>query len=176
MASGRTDRVVCTQDPDASQTMAGWGGGPLQLELTPRGYRIRHASHMSTLWTPDGDHPVDPSPAAPGTDATTDAEVDRAAAEAMANELMETRRQLLEIDASVVVANHAMGIYELAAIHLTADEPDMDQARIAIDALGGLVESLGERWGEHRATLDEALHSIRLVFVQRHAELNAAED
>ncbi len=144
-------------------------------------------AHMSTLWTPDGEHPVDPS--APDADTTAppaaeadidrqsaEADIDRAAAEAMAAELMEARRQLLDVDARAVVANHALGIYELAAIHLTADEPDLDQARVAVDALGGLVDALQGRWGENEATLDEALHSIRLLYVQRHQELAATAD
>ncbi len=137
-------------------------------------------AHMSTLWTPDGEHPVDPSapePSDPTTSATPPEpsdDIDREAAEAMAAQLMEARRQLLDVDARAVIANHAMGVYELAAIHLTADEPDLDQARIAIDALGGLIDALAGRWGDNEATLGEALHSIRLLYVQRHQELAAA--
>ena len=50
--------------------------------------------------------------------------------------------------ASVVIANHAMGIYELAAIHLTAPEPKLPEAVLAIDALAALVEGLEGRLGE----------------------------
>ena len=142
-------------------------------------------AHMSTLWTPDGEHPVDPgareTTAAPDTanpdtaaPPTAEAAIDRAAAETMAAELMEARRQLLDVDARAVIANHAMGIYELAAIHLTADEPDLDQARVAVDALGGLIDALQGRWGENESTLGDAVHSIRLLYVQRHRELAAA--
>lgn len=35
----------------------------------------------------------------------------------------ETRRRLAEVPASVVVTNHAMGLFELAAIHLSAEPP-----------------------------------------------------
>ena len=45
--------------------------------------------------------------------------------------------------AEVVVTNHVMGLYELAAIHLSSDEPDLAQAALAIDALGCLVDGLG---------------------------------
>jgi hypothetical protein len=87
----------------------------------------------------------------------------------MAKELADARARLLETDVSTVLANHAMGIYELAAIHLTADEPDLDEARLAVDALAALVEGLSGRLGEAESTLTEALHQLRMVFVQRHA-------
>lgn len=79
----------------------------------------------------------------------------------------EARRRISEVPASVVVTNHAMGLFELAAIHLSDEPPRLDDARLAIDALGHLVEGLGDRLGEHHDTLAAALSNIRLVFVQR---------
>lgn len=79
----------------------------------------------------------------------------------------ETRRRLAEVPASVVVTNHAMGLFELAAIHLSAEPPRLEDAQLAIDALGYLVDNLGERLGEHAETLAAALGNIRLVFVQK---------
>lgn len=81
--------------------------------------------------------------------------------------LEEARRRLAEAPADVVVANHAMGLFELAAIHLTSETPDLEAARLAIDALGLLVDGLGTRLGEHHDTLQAALGNIRMVFVQR---------
>jgi len=80
-----------------------------------------------------------------------------------AREAMEdVRRQLAEVPASVVVANHVMGLYELAAIHLSAIPPDLTQAVLAIDAVACLVEGLGE----DAATMRDALANIRIAFVQ----------
>ena len=79
----------------------------------------------------------------------------------------EARRRLAEVPASVVVANHAMGLFELAAIHLSDDPPRLEDARLAIDALGHLVEGLGDRIGEHHEVLRDALANIRLVYVDR---------
>lgn len=79
----------------------------------------------------------------------------------------EARRRLEEVPAQVVVANHAMGLFELAAIHLSAEPPRLPDAQLAIDALGHLIEGLGERIGEHHDTLVAALGNIRLVYVQR---------
>ena len=37
--------------------------------------------------------------------------------------------------AEVVVANHAYGLFELAAIHLSQQPPNLEEARLAVDAL-----------------------------------------
>jgi hypothetical protein len=99
-----------------------------------------------SLWTPGGEHtpPPQPSsePAPPGLDDMSPEE--RRQLEAMQAEMAEVRAQLLAAPAAVVVANHAMGIYELAAIHLTAPEPKLSEAVLAIDALAALVEGLAE--------------------------------
>jgi hypothetical protein len=79
----------------------------------------------------------------------------------------EARQRLAEVPASVVVSNHAMGLFELAAIHLSAEPPKLSDAQIAIDALGLLIDGLGERLGEHHDTLAAALGNIRLVYVQK---------
>ncbi len=91
---------------------------------------------------------------------------DRARAEAMAAEMEEVRRQLASVPAAVVVANHAMGLYELAAIHLSADPPSFREAQLAIDALGALVEGLQGRLGENEPTLRDALVQLQMAYVQ----------
>ncbi|MCB0997924.1 MAG: hypothetical protein R2713_04720 [Ilumatobacteraceae bacterium] len=80
--------------------------------------------------------------------------------------LDDARRRLAEVPADVVVANHVMGLYELAAIHLGAETPDLTQAALAIDAVGCLVDGLGDRLGPDASTLRDALANIRLAFVQ----------
>lgn len=80
--------------------------------------------------------------------------------------LAESRERLAEVPAEIVVANHAMGLYELATIHLTAEPPRLDQAALAIDAVSCLVDGLGPRIGEAHETLAAALATIRLAYVQ----------
>lgn len=80
--------------------------------------------------------------------------------------LDDARRRLAEVPADVVVANHVMGLYELAAIHLGATPPDLAQAALAIDAVGCLVDGLGDRLGPDAPTLRDALANIRIAFVQ----------
>jgi len=111
-----------------------------------------------------------PDPAAPEGSEDAFAEdlspEDRAQLEAMQAELEQVRRELLAAPASVVIANHAMGVYELAAIHLTAPEPRLHEAVLAIDALAALVEGLESRLGEAEATLREALSQLRAAYLE----------
>lgn len=128
---------------------------------------------MSTLWTPDGERKVPPAtdeqPTAPPTE-SAEPELtpeQQEQARAMAKELAEARARILATEASTVVANHAFGIYELAAIHLTADEPNLSEAQVAIDALAALVNGLKGRLGEVESTLVDALKQAQLLYVQR---------
>jgi hypothetical protein len=115
-----------------------------------------------SLWTPDGERPVKP----PSQEAElTPEEAERA--EALVHELAEARERLLEAPVATVLVNHALGIYELAAIHLTADDPRFPEAQLAIDALGGLVDATAGRLGDQEHTIRDALHQLRLAFVQR---------
>ncbi len=84
----------------------------------------------------------------------------------LAERLDELRRQLLSTPAEVVVANHAYGLFELAAIHLSQQPPQRDQARLAVDAMAALVEGLEGRLGEAERPLKDALAQIRLAFIQ----------
>jgi hypothetical protein len=129
-----------------------------------------------SLWTPDGERPVqrsaDPAPAPAAVpegfpdDVSDLSPEDLAQLQAMQAELEEVRASLLQAPASVVVANHAMGIYELAAIHLTAPDPKLSEAVLAIDALAALVDGLEGRLGEAEATLREALAQLRAAYLE----------
>ncbi|MEM9514015.1 MAG: hypothetical protein AAGA42_04075 [Actinomycetota bacterium] len=80
--------------------------------------------------------------------------------------MAEARARLGEVPAEVVVTNHVMGLYELAAIHLSASPPNLGEAALAIDAVACLVDGLGDRLGEEADTMRDALNNIRLAFVQ----------
>ena len=95
------------------------------------------------------------------SDETLDSTVDAAQ-----DALNQVRDQLLQYPAEGVVANHAIGLYELAAIHLSAQPPNLHESALAIDALGCLVEGLGDRLGEQAPVLQDALSNIRIAFVQ----------
>jgi hypothetical protein len=87
--------------------------------------------------------------------------------------MQEVRERLAEVPAEVVVTNHVMGLYELAAIHLSASPPDLHQSVLAIDAVACLVDGLGERLGDDYPTMRDALNNIRLAFVQIKGQVTA---
>ena len=132
---------------------------------------------MSSLWTPGGEHrvpppsepqqrpappppppgappPPPPPPPPPGGAFDSDAE------------LAELQRQLAQTPAEIVVANHAFGLFELAALHLSREQPDFGAARLAIDAMAAVVEGLAGRLGQAERDLTDGLAQIRLAFVQ----------
>jgi chemotaxis regulatin CheY-phosphate phosphatase CheZ len=98
-------------------------------------------------------------------DHAEDRPVDDRVAEAQ-EAIQDARQRLAEVPAEVVVTNHVMGLYELAAIHLAAPEPNLPAAALAIDAVACLVDGLGDRIGENARTLRDALANIRMAFVQ----------
>ena len=83
-------------------------------------------------------------------------------------ELDAMRQQLVEAPVELVVANHAMGLWELAALHLSHRPPQLPQAQLAIDALSALLDGLQGRLGGDEQSLRDGLAEIRMAFVQIH--------
>ena len=138
-----------------------------------------------SLWTPDGEHEVtketngDPNLGVdgeneldeiPGFDDLTPEQQEQA--RAMAAELAAARERLSQTPAAEVIANHVMGIYELAAIHLSSDVPNLTEAKVAIDAMSGIVDSLVGRLGENENVIKDALQQIQMAYVQMANNLN----
>jgi len=115
---------------------------------------------MSSLWTPGGDLPTeDTAPAAGGNGSMT---VDEAAAARIA----EINEALRAAPADVIIVNHAMGLYQLAAVHLSATPPDFGSAQLAIDALAALLDACEGRLGADEPTIRDARNQLMLVFAQ----------
>jgi hypothetical protein len=155
-----------------------------------------------SLWTPDGERPVsratpaEPSAsqaatAAPGSEITP--EIRQALAEAGLNvedlspeqlqeamtmmaEMAAVRQELLSAPASAVIANHLMGMYELAAIHLGENPPNFAEAPIAIEALRAVLERLAGAFGEQEAVLRQALGQLQTAFVQLKEQVSGSPD
>jgi hypothetical protein len=66
----------------------------------------------------------------------------------------------------VVIANHAFGLFELAALHLSLKPPQLEEAQLAIDALAALTEGMAGRLGEYDAQLRDGLAQLRIAYVQ----------
>jgi hypothetical protein len=148
---------------------------------------------MSTLWTPGGERPIrrDPTPSdappaggppggrrggAGGGGGGTGGGADggggpesELSEEELGAEMNRLRDELARTPAEVVVANHAFGLFELAALHLSLRPPQLPQARLAIDALAALVDGLGSRLGDAGPQLSDGLSQLRMAYVQIHA-------
>lgn len=136
---------------------------------------------MSSLWTPGGERPArrttqgeranetagtaGPGPSRPDAD-DFEHDLSDAEKEQMAARLEELQRQIVSAPAEVVVANHAYGLFELAAIHLSQTPPRLEDARLAVDAMAGIVENLEGRLGEPEKSLRDALAQVRLAYIQ----------
>jgi len=96
--------------------------------------------------------------------------------EALAAQVEAMRAELAAAPVEVVVANHCYGLFELAAVYLSQQPPLVDQARLAIDALGCLVDGLEGRLGEGEGALKEGLTNLRLAYVQIDGAQRAGAD
>ncbi|MDW3179417.1 MAG: hypothetical protein R8J94_18635 [Acidimicrobiia bacterium] len=152
-----------------------------------------------SLWTPGGEHevprdrPSEEAPTAPPSanqapvspadmddealaaalgipslDELSDEE--RAQLEQAVAQMAETERQMATTPPEVVIANHVMGLYELAAIHLRQNPPNLNEASLAIDALSALLDNLEGRLGENEPTLREARAQLQQAFVAANSQ------
>jgi hypothetical protein len=123
---------------------------------------------MSTFWTPSGERPIprdEPAAAPPAGRQSPDEDLDYSEEELQA-ELRAMQEQMLRTPAVVVVANHCIGLIELAALHLGQDPPNLADAAVAIDALAGILDALGPRLADNEAPLRQALTQMRMAFVE----------
>jgi hypothetical protein len=123
---------------------------------------------MSSIWTPGGERPVgrpEPEPA-PGPAAGAPPPGAELSDEELAARMHELQQQLADTPVELVIANHCYGLFELAALHLSLQPPQLPQAQTAIDALGLLVEGLAGRLGEPESQLKDGLAQLRMAFVQ----------
>ncbi len=138
---------------------------------------------MSTIWTPSGEHEPerqpehDPGealfgdPGGPGGPAA--GPEGQPSPEEMAA-IRQARAELAAVPVADIVANHAVGLWELAILHLSPDplpdgspaRPRMDEAGLAIDALAAMVDTLGTRLAPHHDMLRDAVTQLRMAFVQ----------
>lgn len=124
---------------------------------------------MAGLWTPDGREQPDDDELAyfdDGDEEHTGGLTSAEERQALADQLAAMQEELAQTPAEVVVANHAVGLFQLATIHLNRRPPNLQDGRLALDAFAALIEGLPGRLGDDEATLKEALSQARLAFVQ----------
>ena len=139
-----------------------------------------------SLWTPGGEVPVnrnqgEPDTAQPNTEQYEDGMAgfvggpnlddldpeERAQAEAMIQQMAEVQRQILSAPAAQLVANHIIGFYELAMIHLAQERPILSEAKLAIDAMASTLDAVADRLGENAQMVIEALTQAQMAYLER---------
>jgi hypothetical protein len=88
----------------------------------------------------------------------------------------ELHERLKATPAADVIVNHAIGIWQLALVHLGVvtppspdgrpPVPDLASAGLAIDAVAALVDGLAERLGEGEEMLRDALQQVQMLYVE----------
>lgn len=137
-----------------------------------------------SLWTPGGEVPVDrggnrdreeaarassaggAAGLAGGPSLEDLSPEERAQAEAMIQEMAQVQQQIAGTPAGQLVANHAMGMYELAAIKLSVEPPLFAEAQLAIDAMAAVLDATGDRLGDDALPLRQGLTQLQMAFVE----------
>jgi len=137
-----------------------------------------------SLWTPGGEVPVNrggnrdrasgaEAPMAEGASGMAGgpslddlSPEERAQAEAMIKEMAQVQQQIAQTPAAQLVANHAMGMYELAAIKLSTEPPSFTEAQLAIDAMAAVLDAVGTRLGDDLMPLRQGLDNLQMAFVE----------
>lgn len=143
---------------------------------------------MSSLWTPDGERPVDRSAgseagdagAGPGSvedslreaakaigidlDSLSPEEQDQLRAELA--EATRVRREVAATPASEMVTTYLTRFFDLVLIYLDAEPPAFEDAAVVIEAYRAVLEGVGDRLGENRPMLEQALAQAQMIFVQ----------
>jgi uncharacterized protein DUF1844 len=127
---------------------------------------------VTGLWTPGGGEPQQP-PQPPGQPPPSSA--DEPSEEELAA-LRELHARLAATPVADVIVNHAIGIWQLALVHLGVVTPPDEQGRrpapnlaaagLAIDALSAIVDALNGRLGEGEEMLRDALGQAQMLFVE----------
>lgn len=125
---------------------------------------------MSGLWTPGSGDPSEPASPLEDVPDEPPASPEEVAA------VRELHERLSATPVADVIVNHAIGIWQLALVHLGVvtppDElgrrpaPDLASAGLAIDALAALVDGLTERLGSGEEMLRDALQQVQMLYVE----------
>jgi hypothetical protein len=97
-------------------------------------------------------------------------------------QLEQLREQLASVSAADVVAEAALSLIALAYVRLGIPPSqherfrDLDQARLLVDALGGMLTATDGRLGAPEPSLRDALASLRMAFAEVAAHLEAHPD
>ena len=81
-------------------------------------------------------------------------------------QMAEVRQRILDTPVEAMIVQHLIGLFEIAAIHLNAENPDLVAARLAIDAMDGALSATEGRLGDAEEAMQSMLHQARMAYVQ----------
>lgn len=73
---------------------------------------------------------------------------------------------LRETPVESILANHLFVLIQLGALRLAATPPELEAARLVIDTVAAIIETGGERLGEHSALYRNALSELQRAYVR----------
>jgi hypothetical protein len=128
---------------------------------------------VSGLWTPGDGDPSRP-PSEPNGSSEPAADSMPSPEEVAA--VRELHDRLKATPVADVIVNHAIGIWQLALVHLGVltppspdgerPAPDLAAAGLAIDALAALVDGMADRLGDGEEMLRDALQQAQMLYVE----------
>lgn len=136
-----------------------------------------------TIWTPRGEHevsreaadtqqqapppnqPPNSQPPSPSPTAQ-DPQVDPQAQREYEQQLAEIRQNILETPIELILAQHFLGLSEIAVIHLSEANPNLESARLVINAMNGIVSATQGELGDAEEALQLALHQVQMEYVK----------
>ena len=127
---------------------------------------------MSSLWTPGGEHhvprdqPLNHSLASDRENDFDDPPYESELSDDQEEEIRRMQAEMLTVPASSVIANHVVNIFNLAMLHLFSQPANLSEAALAIDGASAIVEKLQGRLGDEEEVLIDAVHQMRLAYVQ----------
>ncbi|MFZ4519498.1 MAG: hypothetical protein ACOYOP_13990 [Microthrixaceae bacterium] len=102
-------------------------------------------------------------------------EQDRAQLRAELAEMLRVRRELAEQPAAEVLVNHVQRFFDLVLIYLEAEPPRFTEAATVIEGLRGLVEGVGDRFGQYTEVTHQVVAQAQMLFVQVKEQQAGAE-
>lgn len=73
---------------------------------------------------------------------------------------------LRQTPAETILGNHLFVLLQLAALRLGESPPNLEAARLVIDATAAMVGAVGERLGEHAELYRRALAEVQQAYVR----------
>ena len=73
---------------------------------------------------------------------------------------------LRETPVEQILGNHIFVLLQLVAVHLAATPPKLADAQLVIDTLSAIIETGGDRLGEHVGLYRKALAEVQQAYVR----------